>query len=296
MAHFRPSLRMIIVRRCILDIAQQQIRSLPASSLHDCERVKPGDHRVVGSSTNPHGVPREHVSELRIQSSSASGELYNPPDRGQIEQALGMLSPVNGLELRPSFETAFTQPSAKQLTVSRREQGDAPIGRLVVRCHEVFTRAEALKVVATLPSARRARMNANRNARTTPYARALIVSAMPQVSGSLRMRQALGSRCARSTSGWCVSLWRTEGAGDTLKRTGLSCQKDHGVVASRRHPPARRLSHDSCPDRGAAGTGPLSTVARWLKRTGLGGHKALEPRPPVVRSVTASSPIWTPSR
>lgn len=126
-------------------------------------------------------------------------------------------------------------------------------------------------------------MNAHRNARTTPYARALIVE-----------RHGAGEPVAAIAAAFGIS-----------ERTVYKWLKRHGEGGS-----AALLNGSSAPARPAGAIGQWwveaalrlrrayrmtaaeiaerlrlarSTVARWLKAMGLGRLSALEPRPPVIR-------------
>ena len=126
-------------------------------------------------------------------------------------------------------------------------------------------------------------MNAHSNARTTPYARALIVE-----------RHAAGEPVAAIASAFGISI-RTVYKWLKRHREGGRAALINGASAPAR--PARsigawwveaalqlrrayRLTADQIADTlGLA----RSTVARWLKRAGLGRLAALEPKAPVIR-------------
>lgn len=126
-------------------------------------------------------------------------------------------------------------------------------------------------------------MNAHRNARTTPYARALIVE-----------RSAAGEAAASIAASFGVSV-RTVYKWTRRYREGGRAALENGASAPRR--PARsigtwwaeaaaRLRRDyRMTAAEIAGRLRLarSTVARWLRRMGLGRLKSLDPKPPVIR-------------
>jgi len=126
-------------------------------------------------------------------------------------------------------------------------------------------------------------MNTHRNARTTRYARALIVQRRRAGESVASIAAAFGVS-VRTVYKW-LARYRQSG------RAGL----ENGASAPAR--PARaigawwvktaaqlrrayRLTGDQIAERlGLA----RSTVARWLKRMGLGRLKSLEPKPPIIR-------------
>lgn len=126
-------------------------------------------------------------------------------------------------------------------------------------------------------------MNSHRNARTTPYSRALIVE-----------RHAAGEPVAAIAAAFGVSV-RTVYKWLARYRCGGHAALD--TASSAPHRPSRRIgawwrdtaarlrrdyrmTAGEIADRlGLA----RSTVARWLKRMGLGRLSLLEPRPPVIR-------------
>ncbi len=126
-------------------------------------------------------------------------------------------------------------------------------------------------------------MNSHRNARTTPYSRAVIVE-----------RHAAGEPVAAIAAAFGVSV-RTVYKWLARYRCGGHAALD--TASSAPHRPSRRIgawwrdtaarlrrdyrmTAGEIADRlGLA----RSTVARWLKRMGLGHLSLLEPRPPVIR-------------
>lgn len=126
-------------------------------------------------------------------------------------------------------------------------------------------------------------MNSHRNARTTPYSRAVIVE-----------RHAAGEPVAAIAAAFGVSV-RTVYKWLARYRCGGHAALD--TASSAPHRPSRRIgawwrdtaarlrrdyrmTAGEIADRlGLA----RSTVARWLKRMGLGRLSLLEPRPPVIR-------------
>ena len=126
-------------------------------------------------------------------------------------------------------------------------------------------------------------MNAHRNARTTPYARALIVQ-----------RHAAGEPVAAIAAAFGISV-RTVYKWIRRHREGGSAALENGASAPAR--PANaigawwmkaaaqlrrdyRMTAEEIADRLRLAR---STVARWLKHMGLGRLGALTPRPPVIR-------------
>ena len=126
-------------------------------------------------------------------------------------------------------------------------------------------------------------MNAHRNARTTPYARALIVE-----------RRAAGEPVAVIAAAFGISI-RTVYKWLARYRSGGDAALD--TASSAPHRPARRIGawwqaaavrlrrdYRMTAAQIAERLGlARSTVARWLTAMGLGRLKALEPGPPVIR-------------
>jgi transposase InsO family protein len=126
-------------------------------------------------------------------------------------------------------------------------------------------------------------MNAHRNARTTPYARALIVERHGAGEPVQAIAAAFGISVrtvykwlARYRSGGMRALETRSSAphrparriGDWWQSTAAQLRRDYRMTAAEI---AERLRL------------ARSTVARWLSHMGLGRLAALEPRPPVIR-------------
>ena len=141
-------------------------------------------------------------------------------------------------------------------------------------------------------------MNAHRNARTTPYARALIVERRQAGEPIAAIASAFGVS-ARTVYKWLKR--HREGGGAALLNGASAPARPARLIgawwveAALQLRRAYRMSAAEIADKlGLA----RSTVARWLKRAGLGRLAALEPKPP-VSAVSASalerSFIWTSS-
>uniref|UniRef100_UPI0025BF50E4 IS481 family transposase n=1 Tax=Maricaulis sp. TaxID=1486257 RepID=UPI0025BF50E4 len=126
-------------------------------------------------------------------------------------------------------------------------------------------------------------MNAHRNARTTPYSRALIVERHAAGAPVAVIATAFGISVrtvykwlARYRSGGMAALETRSSApartatsiGDWWVKMAAQLRRDYRMTAAEI---AERLRL------------ARSTVARWLTRMGLGRLSALEPRPPVIR-------------
>ncbi len=126
-------------------------------------------------------------------------------------------------------------------------------------------------------------MNAHKNARTTPYARALIVERHGAGEPVAAIAAAFGIS-VRTVYKW---LKRHREGGRAALINGASAPARPArsigrwwVEAALRLRRAYRMTADQIADTlGLA----RSTVARWLKRAGLGRLAALEPKPPVIR-------------
>lgn len=126
-------------------------------------------------------------------------------------------------------------------------------------------------------------MNAHRNARTTPYARALIVQRHAAGEPVGDIAAAFGVS-VRTVYKW-VRRYR-EGGGAALENGASAPARPANTIGDWWVKMAAQLRRDyrmtaaEIADRLRLAR---STVARWLARLGLGQLKALEPRPPVVR-------------
>jgi len=126
-------------------------------------------------------------------------------------------------------------------------------------------------------------MNAHRNARTTPYARALIVERRAAGEPVAVIAAAFGISVrtvykwlARYRSGGVAALETRSSAPARPARTIGAWWQDTAAHLRR----AYRMTGVEIAERlGLA----RSTVARWLRRRGLGRLSSLEPRPPVIR-------------
>ena len=126
-------------------------------------------------------------------------------------------------------------------------------------------------------------MNVHRNARTTPYARALIVE-----------RHAAGETVAAIAAAFGISVrtvykWLARyraGGRDALETRSSAPRRFARMIDRRWQDIAVRLRR-TCRLTAAGIADRLrlarSTVARWLARMGLGRLAALEPKPPVIR-------------
>ena len=126
-------------------------------------------------------------------------------------------------------------------------------------------------------------MNAHRNARTTPYSRALIVERYAAGEPAGAIAAAFGIS-VRTVYKW-LARYRSGGVAALETRPSTPrCQA--GMIDRRWQDVAVRLRR-TCRMTAAGIADRLhlarSTVARWLKRMGLGRLKALEPKPPVIR-------------
>lgn len=126
-------------------------------------------------------------------------------------------------------------------------------------------------------------MNVHRNARTTPYARALIVE-----------RHAAGEPVSAIASAFGISVrtvykWlaRYRAGGRAALETRSSAPRRFARMIDRRWQDVAVQLRRTCRMTAAGIADRLrlarSTVARWLRRMGLGRLKALEPKPPVIR-------------
>lgn len=126
-------------------------------------------------------------------------------------------------------------------------------------------------------------MNVHRNARTTPYARALIVE-----------RHAAGEPVAAIAAAFGISVrtvykWlaRYRSGGMVALETRSSAPRCQAGMIDRRWQDVAIRLRRSCRLSAAEIAERLrlarSTVARWLKAMGLGRLSALEPRPPAIR-------------
>ena len=126
-------------------------------------------------------------------------------------------------------------------------------------------------------------MKAHRNARTTPYARALIVERRQAGEPVAAIASAFGVS-ARTVYKWLKR--HREGGGAALLNGASAPARPARLIGAWRVEAALqlrrayRMSAAFIADKlGLA----RSTVARWLKRAGLGRLAALEPKPPVIR-------------
>jgi len=126
-------------------------------------------------------------------------------------------------------------------------------------------------------------MNAHRNARTTPYSRALIVQRHAAGEAVVAIAAAFGIS-VRTVYKW-IRRYR-EGGSAALENGASAPARPANAIGAWWMKTAARLRRDyrmtaaEIADRLRLAR---STVARWLKRMGLGRLKALEPRPPVIR-------------
>ena len=126
-------------------------------------------------------------------------------------------------------------------------------------------------------------MNAHRNARTTPYSRALIVE-----------RHAAGEPVAAIAAAFGISVrtvykWlaRHRSGGPAALETRTSAPRRSARMIDRRWQDIAVRLRRACRMTAAEIAERLrlarSTVARWLARMGLGRLSLLEPRPPIIR-------------
>lgn len=126
-------------------------------------------------------------------------------------------------------------------------------------------------------------MNAHRNARTTPYSRALIVERHAAGEPVVAIAAAFGIS-VRTVYKW-LARYRTGGAA-ALETASSSPRRPSRRIGAWWREAAARLRRDyrmtaaEIADRLRLAR---STVARWLRRMGLGRLSALAPRPPVIR-------------
>jgi len=125
-------------------------------------------------------------------------------------------------------------------------------------------------------------MNAHKNARTTPFARALMVERRAAGWPPPDIAAAIGVS-TRTVFKW-LRRFREEGAAGLENRSSLARRRPHAVpeawtAAIERLRRLRLTALDIARALGMA----RSTVAGVLARLGLGRLAALEPKPPVVR-------------
>jgi hypothetical protein len=68
--------------------------ALPVTCLHNPERVKPGDHHILGSS-DAHRMARELANDLRSKSRRGCSPRDDPADGGRVERSFAE-TPVQG--------------------------------------------------------------------------------------------------------------------------------------------------------------------------------------------------------